>query len=131
MKIFKDVNFKQLLTFYKTKELDNVNLFDRFYTTTETDNSKYDNWKFESMFVWDEFYYDIKNSKRYTSVYFVSGKDSIMDTMVDTGLNTQILTDKIVANKVSGISVGFKNKVEDKLNFKNVLANTNSNYKVI
>ena len=54
-----------------------------------------------------------------------------MDTLVDTGLNTQILTDKLLAKKVSEISVGFKNKVTDKLNFKKVVANINSNNKVI
>ena len=111
MKIIKDVNFKQLLVFSKTKELDNVNLFDRFYTSEETDNSKYTNWKFENMFLWDEFYYDIKNTKMYTSVNFISGRESIMDTLVDTGLNTQILTDRVVANEVSGFAVSFKNKI--------------------
>ena len=54
-----------------------------------------------------------------------------MDTLVDIGLNTQILTEKLVAKKVSGISVGFKNKVKIKFNFKKVLAKINSNNKVI
>jgi len=105
--------------------LDGVECKRVIYTSNDTNLSNYTDWKFESSFIWDDFYYASTTGKIYNERDYIMGKTSVLPTMIDTSLSTKIETDRIVENKVLGVPVAHRNNVTDYMIFKRALQNTN------
>jgi len=45
--------------------------------SNQTDNTKYNDWTFPSMYVWDDFYYESTSQKLLTTDYMIVGNQSL------------------------------------------------------
>ena len=48
-----------------------------FHTNEYNDTTKYDNWSFTNMYLFDEFWYSLKNTILYWSEVFVIGESAL------------------------------------------------------
>ena len=86
-----------------------------FHTNEYNDTTKYDNWSFSNMYLFDDFWFSSNNTILYWSEVFVIGESALDLAQIPCVPELNIYKDTNVTMKIFGIPVIKKDVTENKI----------------